>query len=142
MQVLLLAVQLTTGLYLTDGDKTGPVSAATVWHYNEEDGLQKLVLDTLRHKGFGILKVVPEADEDGYLRVAFFSEFKPVFFYTVGTDELVLSDEKGQLLEKRQGDALAVRYGQLPVTYMNAVWRTKGFLFKEDEEAYKKELGI
>lgn len=142
MQVLFLAVQLATGMYLTDGDNTGPVKDATVWHLNEEDGLQKLVIDTLRHKGFGILKVVPESDEDGYLRVAFFSEFKPVFFHTVGGDELVLSDEKGQLLEKRQGDLLAARYGELPVTYMNAVWRTKGFLYKEDEEAYKKELGI
>lgn len=73
--------------------------------------------------------------------MAFFSEYKPVFFRIV-YDELILSDEQGQLLEKRRGDALEKSFGPLPVTYLNATWRNKGFLFKEDEIAYKKEMGV
>ena len=141
MPVLSLAMQRKTGLYLTDNDKVGPAERATVFHYLEDDGLQKLVFDTLRSKGFDLIRVVPEADEKGYLRVAFFSEYKPVFFRIV-YDELILSDEQGQLLEKRRGDALEKSFGPLPVTYLNATWRNKGFLFKEDEIAYKKEMGV
>lgn len=141
MPVLLLAMQRKTGLYLTDNDEVGPAQNATIWHYNEEDGLQKLVFDTMRAKGFDLLKVVPKAEEDGYLRVAFFSEYAPVYF-EVAHDELILSDVKGQLLEKKRGDRLEASFGPLPVTYLNAVWRNQGFLFKEDEVAYKKELGV
>ena len=140
MPELVLAMALKTGRYLTDNDGAGPIQEAAVWHVTN-DGLQKLVLDTLRARGFGILKVIPVPDENGYLRVAFFSEYKPVFFRIV-YDELILSDEQGQLLEKRRGDALEKSFGPLPVTYLNATWRNKGFLFKEDEIAYKKEMGV
>ena len=140
MPELVLAMALKTGRYLTDNDGAGPIQEAAVWHVTD-DGLQKLVLDTLRAHGFGILKVIPVPDENGYLRVAFFSEYKPVFFRIV-YDELILSDEQGQLLEKRRGDALEKSFGPLPVTYLNATWRNKGFLFKEDEIAYKKEMGV
>ena len=140
MPELVLAMALKTGQYLTDNDGAGPIQEAAVWHVTD-DGLQKLVLDSLRAHGFGILKVIPVPDENGYLRVAFFSEYKPVFFRIV-YDELILSDEQGQLLEKRRGDALEKSFGPLPVTYLNATWRNKGFLFKEDEIAYKKEMGV
>ena len=72
MPVLSLAMQRKTGLFLTDNDEVGPAERATVFHYLENDGLQKLVFDTLRSKGFDLIRVVPEADENGYLRVAFF----------------------------------------------------------------------
>ena len=137
---LVAALKISTGLYLTDNDGAGPIQEAAVWHVTD-DGLQKLVLDTLRARGFSILKVIPVPDENGYLRVAFFSGYKPVFFRIV-YDELILSDEQGQLLEKRRGDALEKSFGPLPVTYLNATWRNKGFLFKEDEIAYKKEMGV
>ena len=140
MPELVLAMALKTGQYLTDNDGAGPIQEAAVWHVTD-DGLQKLVLDTLRAHGFGILKIIPVPDENGYLRVAFFSEYRPVFFRIV-YDELILSDEQGQLLEKRRGDALEKSFGPLPVTYLNATWRNKGFLFKEDEIAYKKEMGV
>ena len=140
MPVLSLAMQRKTGLFLTDNDEVGPAERATVFHYLENDGLQKLVFDTLRSKGFDLIRVVPEADENGYLRVAFFSEFKPVFF-RIEQDELILSDETGQLLEKRRGDALEASFGALPVTYLNALWKSQGFLYKEDEDAFKKEMG-
>ena len=139
MPELVLAMALKTGQYLTDNDGAGPIQEAAVWHVTD-DGLQKLVLDTLRAHGFGILKVIPVPDENGYLRVAFFSEFKPVFF-RIEQDELILSDETGQLLEKRRGDALETSFGALPVTYLNALWKSQGFLYKEDEEAFKKEMG-
>ena len=139
MPELVLAMALKTGRYLTDNDGAGPIQEAAVWHVTD-DGLQKLVLDTLRAHGFGILKVIPVPDENGYLRVAFFSEFKPVFF-RIEQDELILSDGTGQLLEKRRGDALEASFGALPVTYLNALWKSQGFLYKEDEEAFKKEMG-
>lgn len=139
MSELVLAMDLKTGLYLTENDQTGSKREAAVWHVTD-DGLQKLVLDTLRARGFGILKVIPVPDENGYLRVAFFSEFKPVFF-RIEQDELILSDETGQLLEKRRGDALEASFGVLPVTYLDALWKSQGFLYKEDEEAFKKEMG-
>lgn len=139
MPELVLAMALKTGRYLTDNDGAGPIQEAAVWHVTD-DGLQKLVLDTLRARGFGILKVIPVPDENGYLRVAFFSEFKPVFF-RIEQDELILSDGTGQLLEKRRGDALEASFGALPVTYLNALWKSQGFLYKEDEDAFKKEMG-
>ena len=136
---LVAALKISTGLYLTDNDGAGPIQEAAVWHVTD-DGLQKLVLDTLRARGFGILKVIPVPDENGYLRVAFFSESKPVFF-RIEQDELILSDETGQLLEKRRGHALEASFGALPVTYLNALWKSQGFLYKEDEDAFKKEMG-
>ena len=139
MPELVLAMALKTGQYLTDNDGAGPIQEAAVWHVTD-DGLQKLGLDTLRARGFGILKVIPVPDESGYLRVAFFSEFKPVFF-RIEQDELILSDETGQLLEKRRGHALEASFGALPVTYLNALWKSQGFLYKEDEEAFKREMG-
>ena len=139
MPKLVTALHLKTGRYLTDNDGAGPIQEAAVWHVTD-DGLQKLVLATLRARGFSILKVIPVPDENGYLRVAFFSEFKPVFF-RIEQDELILSDGTGQLLEKRRGDALEASFGALPVTYLNALWKSQGFLYKEDEEAFKKEMG-
>jgi hypothetical protein len=139
MPELVLALNLKTGQYLTNNDGAGPIQEAAVWHLGE-DGLQKLVLDTLRARGYGILKVEPKPDENGYLRVAFFSEFKPVFF-RIEQDEIILSDEAGQLLEKRRGDTLEASFGVLPVTYLDALWKSKGFLYKEDEDAFKKEMG-